>query len=586
MTPAGASTRASTDYTAIALDASSGDALSPHTATSPHPSISAVPGRTHVRRRSSGFATPDVTIQLSEDADDSYFREKRSGSGYSKVSLTDASGEEDPLTGGSGYISWRDGAAARGAASAAARKKGVRKCLVAMVLVGVGIVGWLGGLATSEATVRRPVGTGANKMVNAKKESESRICNPYEQYGVLNVNTSVPTENMWQPIAAPEDCQPVNFVELLRRVQTEHEPGVTELDFLRNRTIVIFGDSVDRDHNEHFCSFVGGWYEMIGDTHELSPPYPEGQEIPPEGYSNFFTGAREWPNYHQSRPFICHVDKLNFRVLNIFHYGFRGATDFIVGHPHYYPPATVEDRFDHIVVPLMAAVAAKFGTSAVPDILSIAPGFWGLLRQSVEDQRLAQEEVAAGESAQEAMDKHNVWRVMSVESRRWNERRITEILRHLAKGWQGVKDGARRRTPLILWRALHFVKETDKIPYNRLIALDQVGRSVVDRLVDEGKAAEKGMHSWKTWTKSVGAKYLGFGSGEEGENEALEGGLGSRLRVDEWGSLMLGQSLHFRDEVHPNPLPGSYLYGNMVLQQLRMKVADEEERLRMGRERD
>ncbi|GAA5842728.1 hypothetical protein JCM11251_002334 [Rhodosporidiobolus azoricus] len=535
----------SQDYTAISLD-SRNNSITPDSLALPTSTASRTPtpARTHIRRRSSGFATPDVTIHLSDDLGESYFREKRTGSGYSKLSAEDGAGEEEPLTGGggtgSGYITWRDGSAARGLAGVGAtRKKGVRRCLIAMVLLGVGIVGWLGGLATSEVTVGRKVGTGANKMVNKEKVSESRICNPYEQYGVLNVNTSVPTENMWQPIAATEDCQPVNFVELLRRAQTEAAGDVPELDFLRNRTIVIFGDSVDRDHNEHFCSFVGGWYEMISDTHELSPPYPPGKEIPPEGYQNFFTGERVWPNYHQSRPFICHVDKLNFRVLNIFHYGFRGETDFIVGHPHFYPPATVEDRFDHIVVPLMQAVANKFSTSPVPDILSIAPGFWGLLRQSSEDQRLAQESIQAGQDAQETLNKHNVWRTMSVEKRRWNERRITEILRHLAKGWKGVKDATGRRTPLILWRALHFIKETDKIPYNRLIALDQVGRSVVDRLVAEGRAAEEGSKSWKAWTKSVGAKYLGFGRGEEGENEALEGRLGSRLKIDEWGSLML-----------------------------------------------
>ncbi|GAA5970110.1 hypothetical protein JCM11641_000273 [Rhodosporidiobolus odoratus] len=421
------------------------------------------------------------------------------------------------------------------------------------------------------------------------RKTDDGVCNPYDQYGVLNVNLSVPTENVWQPIAAPENCQPVNFVSLLREAQTEGAK-VPQLDFARNKTLVIFGDSVDRDHNEHFCGFVGGEYEMIGDDHEMSPPYPAGQELPPEDYKNYFTGAREWPNYHQSRPFVCHVGKLNLRILNVFHYGFRGQTEFIERHPHYYPPATVEDRFDHIVVPLVHSLSLKYDLPLTPALLSIAPGFWGLLRQSSEDQRLAKQAIDSGSSStEEAIKKFDVWRTMSLDSRRWNERRVGEILRHVVKGWgEERRSGGAEAETRILWRALHFIKETPKIPYNRLIALDQVGRSVVDRLIEEGRAAEEGERTWKVWSKSVGARYLGFGLGfgeERREWEAIEGGLGRRLKVDEWGSLMLGQSQHFRDEVHPLPLPGSYLYGNMLLQQLEMKTL-EEERIRMARERE
>ncbi|GAA6001062.1 hypothetical protein JCM10207_007395 [Rhodosporidiobolus poonsookiae] len=546
---------------------------------SPRPSVSA--GKMHVRRRSIGIETPDVVLNLdSADDDDDYFREKRSDSTYSRLTNDDSYGEDDPLTGGVvGNARWR----ASGAATAGP-KKSLRKFLLALAMVAIGICCWLAGLATGDGTIQRATGTGARNMVNGKKESEGRLCNPYSQYGVLNVNSEVATENMWEPIAAPDDCQPINFMELLRQAQYEHA-DVKELDFVRNRTIAILGDSVDRDHNEHFCQFVGGWHEMIGVDHPMSPPYPPGQELPPEDYKSYFTGAREWPNYGQSRPYVCHVEALNFRILNVFHYGFRNATDFIEHHPHYYPPATVEDRLDQIVVPLIRSLSENFGTSPTPDILSVAPGFWGLLRQSVEDQRLAQEATEQGVGTDEINAKYDVWRVMSEGSRRWNEKRITEILRHAAKAWKGERDGAGRRTPMLLWRALHFVKETDKIPYNRLIALDQVGRSVVDRLIAEGKAAEAGAQRWSAWTKSVGAKYLGLGKGKEGENEALEGGLGRRLKIDEWGSLMLGQSRHFRDEVHPLPLPGSYLYGNMLLQQLRMKVADEE-RVRLSRERE
>ncbi|GAA5865960.1 hypothetical protein JCM8547_002897 [Rhodosporidiobolus lusitaniae] len=551
----------STGYTAIPTD---GGTSTPGSSGSHDDSAAILPisnTRTHVRRISSTFGTPDITIDVAPDAAEGdgrdYFREKRSGSAYSAADTID--GEDAPLTGlalgGEGGLGYAK------AAAQAARKKRVRRILTVGAMVGVGALSWFGGRET--ATVARTGGTGARSMVNVKKEMQSSLCNPYDQYGVLNVNLNVPSENVWQPIAAPPECQPIDFMSKLYGIQMGYQTNMSELEFMRDRTIVIFGDSVDRDHNEHFCGLTGGYLEMINDTHPLNPPYPPGREIPPEGYASFMTGLREWPNYAQSRPFVCHIDKFNFRILNVFHYGFRPLTDMIQGHPHFYPPALVEDRFDQIIIPLVANLAAKYGTSPVPDILSIAPGFWGILRQSVEDGRLEYEEVQAGKDASQAKAEHDVWRPMSEEKRRWNEQRISEILRHLAKGWRGVRDKGGKRTPLILWRALHFVRETEKIPFTRSTALDQIGRSVVDRLVEEGRAAEEGAKGWKKWGKSVGAKYLGWK--EEGEDEALEGGLGRRLKIDEWGSLMLGQSRAFRDEIHPLPLPGSFLYGNMLL---------------------
>lgn len=59
------------------------------------------------------------------------------------------------------------------------------------------------------------------------------------------MNLTVPHENMWQPVAAPESCQPVDFLSLLYAGGTQTlDP---QLDFAHNRTIVIFGDSVDRE---------------------------------------------------------------------------------------------------------------------------------------------------------------------------------------------------------------------------------------------------------------------------------------------------------------------------------------------------
>lgn len=84
----------------------------------------------------------------------------------------------------------------------------------------------------------------------------ARVCNPYTQHGVLNVSLETPSENVWQPVAAPDGCEAVDYMTLLQDVvRTGDVDGA--LEFARGRTIAILGDSVDRDHVTDFCQLVG-----------------------------------------------------------------------------------------------------------------------------------------------------------------------------------------------------------------------------------------------------------------------------------------------------------------------------------------
>ena len=101
----------------------------------------------------------------------------------------------------------------------------------------------------------------------------------------------------------------------------------------------------------------------------------------------------------------------------MFQYGFRKYDDelWIRTHAHFYPPLATEDRFDQIVVPLLANIAKKYDTSPVPDLVTIAPSYWN----------------------------------MGIEEDEWMENRIAQIIRKVGNGWRGSKE----RQPLILWRA-------------------------------------------------------------------------------------------------------------------------------------
>ena len=173
------------------------------------------------------------------------------------------------------------------------------------------------------------------------------ICDPYAEYGVLNVSLETPRENVWQPVAAEPECQPTNWVEMIAQAERSRAND-PRLDHLRHRTVVVYGDSIDRDHVEDVCAFVGGRHEMIHDQHPLSPPYPQGEELPPPGYQNPITGERTWLQNGQSRPWICHIPQLDTRIINVFHFGFQDISEFLLSSPHYYPPARIEGRHGKI----------------------------------------------------------------------------------------------------------------------------------------------------------------------------------------------------------------------------------------------
>lgn len=210
--------------------------------------------------------------------------------------------------------------------------------------------------------------------------------------------------------------------------------------------------------------------------------------------------------------------------------------------PHFYPPAQLEDRVDQILLPVLAGLAKVLERSAVPDVISITPGFWGMLRQAKEDDRNKDADIEKGMPQSEAEAKWDTWRTMPLETRVWHEQRMTEVISHIGSLWSEAKV-----RPRIVWRALHRIRPYHMIPLERTTAIDQIGRAVVEGLVMEGLAAEGGEKTWAAWVKRQ-AKKVGVpqnwvagkrgeknSTAEEKEREAKAMGLQRRLKIDEWG---------------------------------------------------
>lgn len=121
------------------------------------------------------------------------------------------------------------------------------------------------------------------------------------------------------------------------------------------------------------CAFASGRLEQIKPSHSASPPYPLGQEIPPEGCEYFcllvlvsmqslnlilflsiyadvnpIDGTRSWPVSDLSAPHLCTVDPYNLRILSVFHYGLQEELDEpLATDTHYYPPHKIEGTKIH-----------------------------------------------------------------------------------------------------------------------------------------------------------------------------------------------------------------------------------------------
>lgn len=227
-----------------------------------------------------------------------------------------------------------------------------------------------------------------------------------------------------------------------------------------------------------------------------------------------------------------------------------------------------------------------------------------------------QDFIAAGYSRPYPKDSDLAFGPIGMSRERKLVKNVRKVIKDVAQtfpGSNGVRDG-----PPILWRTMHHVKRNsgssrtvrqvflhvsdalpqDYTPYSRVAALDALARKTMHELR---------LSSLATYPSSLSAlfnsapyrqearKYLArekrrhSGSGRDDEDDWLESdgidyGFDERLRVDEIGRLLEGQEHHvsclvvgarysrsnelvwqMRDDLHPQVLPGSYVWADILL---------------------
>ncbi|CEQ42486.1 SPOSA6832_04288 [Sporobolomyces salmonicolor] len=378
------------------------------------------------------------------------------------------------------------------------------------------------------------------------------LCNPFDQNGRLSVHLDDPTQNVWTPFDSR--CPPSNLMASLYRPPGDTSrlipPESTDRSFLpwfQNRTVVLHGDSIDRFHLQDFCEFVGGRLELLTPDHPACPPMwkmPGGDHARRDKERVWEERPRE--GWELTNPWVCDVEEYGATLVNVFTWGLEGAEAFFETERWYYPPATWIDRLDHITLPLLPLLAKHLNRPQIahPDLVILNSGFWDLRKYTEEDF------VSSGFPTRPYPEDSPIpyTNLSPAREQTW-EREARKAIKHAAQSFRG-KEGNARDGPVLVWRSLHHPPRHNYAPFPRVFALDSLARKVVSDLR---------LSSPSSRAPSAPLSPLA----EQREAEDLN--LAARLRIDESGRLMLGQEHLFRDLLHPLPVPGSWLWGNVML---------------------
>lgn len=168
-----------------------------------------------------------------------------------------------------------------------------------------------------------------------------------------------------------------------RRMQSDQRrrEAPEELKFLLGRTILVLGDSIDRNSVVHMCELIKKPIQVTSwkDIQRQAPMGSAAQDLTHQHGPNF-EGFDQ-----RGLPHLCHVPELDFVMVNGFHYGMDDDERFnSKGHPDWHLPGRFEDRIDQLVLPF---VKGKNGLQRKIDLVVWSSGVWDVARfGTIDDQ--------------------------------------------------------------------------------------------------------------------------------------------------------------------------------------------------------
>jgi hypothetical protein len=170
---------------------------------------------------------------------------------------------------------------------------------------------------------------------------------PFLEPGYLSFNSELPSGNFWTPFNT--DCPPAPryLQDVLDR---------RSLSWLQHKTVLMIGDSVDRNNLNFFCSLVNSSSvrvtsmtnfneTVIGDT-DTDPTNKDPGDL--------------------TKPRICRVEEYDFEIINFFHFGLH-EYEMWTEKKVYTAPGVYKER-----IPMLKKLMADYGRQ--PDMILLASG--------------------------------------------------------------------------------------------------------------------------------------------------------------------------------------------------------------------
>lgn len=139
-------------------------------------------------------------------------------------------------------------------------------------------------------------------------------CNPYTTFGSLTVDSSEADRNQFVPF--DPTCRAPSFLAKLRAEAPHHHSS--DFSWLQNKTVLLIGDSISREHVENFCTLMGLESEVVRKSHKYSPQPAVIRSATKAGYAPDKPARLSGRGFRVVRdaslPRVCYVPKYDFLV--------------------------------------------------------------------------------------------------------------------------------------------------------------------------------------------------------------------------------------------------------------------------------
>ncbi|GAA6041122.1 hypothetical protein JCM8097_004126 [Rhodosporidiobolus ruineniae] len=377
------------------------------------------------------------------------------------------------------------------------------------------------------------------------------LCEPYASFGTLQVDSNDADRNRWIPF--DPTCQPPNFLSKLRELNMHHhQPGgyspskasTADFAWLHNKTALLIGDSISREHVENFCQLLGEESEVVRPSHRWAAANAPQRaatkaqhllERPKRLHQRGFRVVRD-----ASRPRVCYIPKFDFLLVSVFHFGLDQEDYWRDSRmPQYSAPGLFEHRLTDQIQPLLANIRAD-GRPSAPDYVEISSGTWDLARW-------AEHDIAQQKDTTEPLSQDRVT---------WYRFRVGQMMDKIRTAFPTAKAK--------VFRTLHY-------PTDQVAEYDYFMDKINPRSSnDTGLSSEPIMFSHNRISQlDAAARSLVLPpSTPETAGEQVPDVPHPEFRLNEWGNLLKGHEAHQKDRLHGDPLPGGYVFGDLMLYEL------------------